>query len=158
MTKQELFLKTIFCCMACDGDIAPEEVELVKELTTQADVLAGLDTQMLLDKWISQINSGGAIFLRGFLKELSELELTTDEQMTIIDLAIQTIEADNRIEYSEIKFFKKIRFRLPVSDEEILERHPDKEDWLLPDIIEVDDPVWDNICFAEIKLETNDKQ
>lgn len=158
MTKQELFLKTIFCCMACDGDIAPEEVELVKELTTQADVLAGLDTQTLLDKWIDQINNGGAIFLKGFLKELSEQELTTDEQLTIISLAIQTIEADSRIEYSEIKFFKKIRFRLPVSDEEILERHPDKEDWLLPDIIEVDDPVWENICFAEIKLETNDKQ
>ena len=158
MTKQELYLKTIFCCMACDGDIAPEEVELVKELTTQADVLAGLDTQTLLDKWIGQINNGGAIFLRGFLKELSEQELTTDEQMTIIDLAIQTIEADNRIEYSEIKFFKKIRFRLSVSDEEILERHPDKEDWLLPDIIEVDDPVWDNIRFAEIKLEESNEQ
>lgn len=26
MTKEELYLKTIFCCIACDGDIATEEV------------------------------------------------------------------------------------------------------------------------------------
>ena len=152
MTKQELFLKTVFCCMACDGDIATEEVDLVKELTANSDELKSLDVQTLLDKWIGDINSGGAAFLTSYLKELSEQKLTTDEQLIIIDLAIRTIEADNRIEYSEVKFFKKIRFRLSVSDEEILERHPDKEDFLLPDIMVKEDPTWGNIQFTYIKL------
>ena len=31
MTKEELYLKTIFCCIACDGDIATEEVDMVKD-------------------------------------------------------------------------------------------------------------------------------
>ena len=30
MTKEELYLKTIFCCIACDGDIATEEVGMVR--------------------------------------------------------------------------------------------------------------------------------
>ena len=28
MTKEELYLKTIFCCIACDGDVATEEVDV----------------------------------------------------------------------------------------------------------------------------------
>ena len=32
MTKEELYLKTVFCCIACDGDIATEEVDMVREL------------------------------------------------------------------------------------------------------------------------------
>ena len=27
MTKEVLYLKTIFCCIACDGDVATEEVD-----------------------------------------------------------------------------------------------------------------------------------
>lgn len=30
MTKEELYLKTVFCCIACDGDIATEEVDWLK--------------------------------------------------------------------------------------------------------------------------------
>lgn len=33
MTKEELFLKTVFCCIACDGEIATEEVSLVREMS-----------------------------------------------------------------------------------------------------------------------------
>lgn len=155
MTKQELYLKTVFSCMACDGDIATEEVELVRQLTANVDYFKYLDVQPLLDKWIAEINSNGAAFLKTYLGELKEQELSTEEQLKIVDLAIQTIEADNRIEYSEVKFFKKIRIRLRVADEEIIERHPDKEEWLLPDIMVAEDPTWENIQFSEIKLETN---
>lgn len=153
MTKQELYLKTIFSCMVCDGDIATEEVDLVRQRTANDDDFKGLDVQPLLDKWIEEINSNGAAFLKNYLNELKEQDLSTDEQLKVIDLAIQTIETDNRIEYSEVKFFKKIRFRLSASDEEILNYHSDKEEWLLPDIMVAEDPVWENIQFSEIKLE-----
>ena len=35
MNINELYIKTIFCCMACDGDIAKEEVELIKSITSK---------------------------------------------------------------------------------------------------------------------------
>ena len=31
-TINTLLLKTAFCCMACDGEIAPEEIELIKSI------------------------------------------------------------------------------------------------------------------------------
>lgn len=150
MNIKELYLKTIFCCIACDGDIAKEEIALVQKMVSEDDIFDGVDVKSLLDKWIADINeNGGRLVLKTYLGELADSNLSEQEQLTIVDLAIKAIEADNRIEYSEVKFFKKIRVRLTVSDEAILKQHPDKEDFLLPDINVAEDPVWD----AEVKFE-----
>jgi len=53
----------------------------------------------------------------------------------LIEVAIDTIKADEKVEYSEIKFFKVIRAKLKISDDPILENHPDFEDYLEDDII-----------------------
>ena len=52
----------------------------------------------------------------------------------IIDFALKTINADDKVEYSEIKFFKNIRHRLTISDQEILAVYPDIEFYLEKDI------------------------
>lgn len=82
---------------------------------------------------------------------IAKSKLSEKEEMEIIRIAIQTIEADNRIEYSEISFFKKIRQRLNVSDETILAEFPNKEDYLLPDIKMPEDMTW-NVHFENIQL------
>ena len=154
MTTNELYLKTVFSCIACDGEIAPEEIELVRKLSKENDAFKDIDAESLINKWIDEINSKGGVFLRQYLSEVAEQELDEKQQLEIINFALQAIEIDNRIEYSEVKFFKKIRFRLPISDEAILAVHPDKEDFLLPDINVIEDPIWDdNTVFAQISLE-----
>ncbi len=153
MTTAEIYLKTIFCCMACDGNIAPEEIELVRSLAAELPVLGTLDVENLLNTYVSAINREGTVFLREYLDDLSRENLTPEEELQIVDLAIRMIEADERVEYSEVKFFKKIRSRLSLSDEEILARHPDKEDFLLPDIDVAADPFWrESIVFTTISL------
>lgn len=158
MEKNELFLKTVFCCMACDGDIADEEVDVIKNVIASDDTFKGLDIKTLLDKWVKEINANGKLFLKNYLNEVPETELTEEEQLRVIDLALKTIEADNIIKYSEVKFFKKIRFRLPVSDDAILKKYPDKEDmedYLLPDIMVKDDPTLAEVHFDNIILDNN---
>lgn len=153
MERTELYLKTIFCCMACDGEIAKEEIELVKYLSSEYDIFSEVKIETCLNKWISSINENGALFLKEFLNELSEANLSASEQMLVVDFAIRTIEADKRIEYSEIKFFKKIRNRLSITDEKILEKYPDSEDYLLPDINVSEEPIWSgNVRFSEIYI------
>lgn len=152
MNTQELYLKTIFCCMACDGDIANEEVALVHDITSKQDVFDGMDVNAVINGYVASINANGALFLKQYLKELSSQELSNEEQKMIVDFALQTIFADNRIEYSEVKFFKKIRSRLSITDEEILASHLDVEDFLLPDINVAEDPTWENVVFENINL------
>lgn len=152
MNVQDLLFKTIFACMSCDGDIAPEEIDLLRELIEKTDMFKDLDVEVLLKGYIDSINQNGVSFLRQYLSEVAETEMTKEEQLSLVDLAIRTIEADNRIEYSEVKFFKKIRVRLSLTDEEILTRHPDKEEFLLPDINVSADPEWNDVKFAEFSI------
>lgn len=157
MTKNELYLKTLFCCMACDGDIATEEVTYVKDYCAEHKLFEEIDIDKTINDWVEAINREGARFLQKYLNELAEVELTNEEQLKIVQLAITMIEADNVIQYSEVKFFKKIRYRLTLSDEEILTVLHDrddfaKEDYLLPDICVAEMPDWSDVHFASISL------
>lgn len=96
------------------------------------------------------------MFLQNYLKEINSVELNKQEQLLLVSLAIKAIEADNSIEYAEVKFFKKIRSKLTISDEAILAEHPDKEDFLLPDINITEIPQWDDSThFSQISIQTN---
>ena len=156
MTKEELYLKTIFCCIACDGNIATEEVDMVKNLCAKDRIFHNLDSEEYLNSWITEINEQGGVFLQTHLKEINSVELNKQEQLLLVSLAIKAIEADNSIEYAEVKFFKKIRSKLNISDEAILAEHPDKEDFLLPDINITEIPQWDDSThFSQISIQTN---
>ena len=132
METNELYLKTAFCCMACDGDIAPEELELIREYTSNNELFLHLDVESKLNEYVAEINQKGVLFL----KDIANLSLTEMQELNIVRIAIQMIEADNKVEYSEVYFFKKIRLNLNISDAVILENMPGKEDYLLPDIIQ----------------------
>lgn len=151
MKTNELMLKTAFCCMACDGEIAKEEVNLVKRIAEQTELFANLDVEKDLNTYIEQINAQGKAFLSDYIKEVGEANLTTDDELELVKIAIQTIEADENIEYSEVSFFKRIRAKLNISDDRILAELPDKEDYLMPDII-VPDDVDFNITFENISF------
>lgn len=134
MKPNELYLKTLFCCSACDGEITPEEVSLVKELALSDATFANIDAENILNSYVEQINAKGNMFLKEYLSEVSNTPLSDEEQVKLVELAIKMIEADKQVLYSEIRFFKKIRNRLSVEDDAILKRLPDCEEYLLPDI------------------------
>jgi len=98
MTKEELYLKTIFCCIACDGNIATEEVDMVRDLCAKDRIFHNLDSEEYLNSWITEINEQGGAFLQTYLKEINSVELNEQEQLLLVSLAIKAIEADNSIE------------------------------------------------------------
>lgn len=158
MTKEELYLKTVFCCIACDGDIATEEVDMVRDMCVKNDLFRNMNPEEYLNLWVAEINEQRGLFLQSYLKEINSVELDENEQLLLVSLAIKAIEADSRIEYAEIKFFKKIRSRLTISDEKILAEYPDKEDFLLPDINLGDMPQLDeNTHFSQITIPVHPK-
>jgi len=143
--------------MACDGDIAEEEVSLIRKMSENEDLFSGIDVQGKINEYVTIINKEGRRFLNKYLEEVKNAGLDDDSALQLIKVAIKTIEADNQIEYSEISFFKKIRKNLPISDEAILKELPDKEDYLLPDIEEDYDFDW-NVSFGEIQITPIDKE
>jgi uncharacterized tellurite resistance protein B-like protein len=135
VTFDKLLLKTAFCCMASDGKIDEREISLIKSICEKSPLFTNFNFQEEINLLIGKINSGGKSFIQYYFDLLKQAQLNEEEELTLIDFAIQTINADEQIEYSEIKFFKNIRHRLKVSDEKILARFPDLEQYLEDDII-----------------------
>lgn len=160
MDRTELYLKTAFCCMACDGEIAPEEMEKIKNLPHFKE----MDLQKMLSEYLLQLQKEGNRFLKKYLDEVKSSALTEEEECELASIAIQTIEVDKSIEYNEVAFFKKIRKRLKSTDERLLTTIPENpdvidqispEDYLLPDITDEDDlSLWEG-AFNNIDIVHN---
>ena len=135
---KNLLFRTAFCCMASDGEIDNRELAIIKSMCEKSSLFDNFDYQTELNSLVEKINKEGKMFILRYFELLKNSSLSEEEELTLIDFAIQTILADELIEYSEIKFFKNIRLRLKVSDEKILERFadfPDMEQFLEQDII-----------------------
>lgn len=123
MEQNELLLRTAFACMSCDGDIAAEEVDLIKQMSKEKHLFGDVDINKELEVLVGEINQKGKGFLKQYLSSLAEQTLTEEQELQVADVAVQTIRSDNKIEYREIKFFKVIRSNLKiVSDDTLLEK------------------------------------
>jgi uncharacterized tellurite resistance protein B-like protein len=135
ITFDKLLLKTAFCCMASDGHLDKREVELIKSMCMQSPLFVDFNFEDEINSLVTKLNSGGDDFIRYYFSLLKDANLSEEEELSLIDFAINTIKADEQIEYSEIKFFKVIRAKLKVSNEKILAKFPDIELFLEEDII-----------------------
>jgi len=123
MEQKELLLRTAFACMSCDGEIANEEVELIRKMSKERQLFGDVDIDKELDALVKEINLKGKGFLKQYIVSLAEESLDEEQELKVADVALQTIRADEKIEYSEIKFFKVIRSNLKiVSDKTLLEK------------------------------------
>ena len=100
LTIGRLLLKTAFSCMACDGDIDEREVKLIKSLSEENKIFGELDVDEELERLLAEINFDGNKFLREYFSELSTAVLSEKDELNIVEVAIETIKADDKIEYS----------------------------------------------------------
>ena len=87
---------------------------------------------------MTEINTKGKLFIEEYLNELTNTTFTEEEQLSLLQIAFRIIYADEKVEYSEVKFFKNIRSRLSVADETIKQRFediPDLDIFLAQDLI-----------------------
>lgn len=134
MIKDNLNLATAFAFMACDGDISPDEVKLIKQLNADG-VIPCDDVDRKLEQLLSQLNDRGHGFMKDYFQAVTDADLDADAALALLKIAVATIYADEVVEYSEVKFFRAVRSHIySVTDEQILEAIPEVEDfWLESD-------------------------
>ena len=96
MEINELYLKTAFCCMACDGDIAPKELEFIRSYVSNNELFSVVDVENKLNEYVADINQQGISFLNDYLKDIANMSLTETQELNIVRIAIQMIEVDIR--------------------------------------------------------------
>lgn len=135
----ELLLKTAFCCMASDGEIAQEEIDTIQKLCQREEMLKKMDFQNEIKRFVEEINKQGMQFIKNYLDELEKTSLTEPENINLLNIVFEVIFADGKVEYSEVKFFRNIRVRLSISDE-VIEKNfantPDLDVFLAKDIVD----------------------
>ena len=67
MDKKILYLKTLLCCSACDGEIAPEEVDLIRSLIAKNEIFDGIEAESAINDLISELNDDGLKFIKEYL-------------------------------------------------------------------------------------------
>lgn len=134
ITFDKLLLKTAFCCMASDGNIDKKEITQIKVLCKDSPLFNDFDFVKEINELVSKINKNSKEFISYYFELLENANLSENEELTLISFAIQTIKADEQIDYSEIKFFKNIRHRLTISDEVISSNFSDIDDFLEADV------------------------
>lgn len=131
----KLLLKTAFCCMASDGNIDQREIVLIKSMCENSPLFKEFNFYEEINILVNKLNTRGKEFISYYFDLLKHTTLIEQEELTLIEFAINTIKADEQIDYSEIKFFKVIRHNLKISDEKILKVFPEIEQFLEEDII-----------------------
>lgn len=130
----KLVLRTAFCCMASNGVITKSELSLLNEMCAISKIFVDFDFHDEMNLLVNEINKGSKSFISHYFEMLKSSKLNEEEELILIDFATKTINADQEVDYAEIKFFKVIRHNLKVSDEKILELFPDIELFLESDI------------------------
>lgn len=119
-----LLLKTVFSFMTCDGHIAPKEVEFIKELAKEKVDLSGLDVDKEMSQMIELINLKGLDFFDDYFKKVNNSDLTEEQEILLLESAIQTITADDKVKQEELNFLKILRTTLKSPDQKILDKFP----------------------------------
>lgn len=155
---EKLLLQTSFACMACDGEIAHEEVATIKSFAEEKKTYGNIDVETELQMLVEEINKKGKTFLKQYLLMVADSSLSVEQECAVLQIALDTIKSDNDIRYSEVKFFKVLRSNLKnITDKEILERVDGiDESYLAQDIkqsyMEMYDSYFENIEIAQMAL------
>jgi uncharacterized tellurite resistance protein B-like protein len=128
--KKFLF-KSAVMTMACDGNIAEEEISEIKNMVFNEIYFMGFDYEDLLKDEIEDIKVNGKVTINQYLQELNSIELNEHQEILLVEVILKIIEADNEIQTSEIKFLQLVKSKLKTDEQTLIIKFPKQIDYLI---------------------------
>ena len=128
---QEFLLKSAISVMACDGSIDEAEIAEIENMAKNEIYFMGFDIKGPFEKSLNYIKQNGKKAINEYLNELSQLNLNEKQELLLIEVLIRTIESDNKIEDSEVKFLQMVKSKLGISEETIITQFPKQMKYLI---------------------------
>ncbi len=119
---QRLLFRTAFCLMACDGHIDDREVNEIKLMNNSSAYFRGIDLSGELEELLADLKENGKHIVDELFNSLAELDLSTVQELLILEVSFRLVHADEKVEENEIKFLRFLRSKLKVRDEVIRDR------------------------------------
>lgn len=128
--KHFLF-KSAVMAMACDGNIDENEIAEIKNLVANEIYFMGYDFEEPLQINIENIKTNGTKAINQYLQEISTNSLTVQQEILVIEVLLRIIQADNKVEESEIKFLQMVKSKLKTDEQTLIVKFPNQIDYLM---------------------------
>ena len=119
---QKLLMETVICSIACDGDIDDREIAELHNIIDNAQYFKGIESVGFTRQMIHEVRSDGLGFVGNYFKHLEKIELSSGQELLLLEIIIRIIQADERIDENEVAFLKHVRSKLRIYDEIIQQR------------------------------------
>ncbi|MBU2914391.1 MULTISPECIES: TerB family tellurite resistance protein [Reichenbachiella] len=123
-TFPHLLLRTAFSFMTCDGHIDKKEIVSIMRMGQSNNIFGDITIDEELEVMLKKINLRGTEYLKDYFRKVSKSNLTEEQQLQLIQVAVDVIYADLEVREDEVKFLRVLRTMLDISDSIILTRFP----------------------------------
>ena len=119
---KKILLDIAVCAISCDGHIDQKEIDELNLIEKKSPYFSQLDLTENLQKSIDSAIKSYSTFQESIFRNLDSFDLSVVQQLTILEISMILIAADEKFEESEIVFINSLRSHLSVQDFLINER------------------------------------
>jgi len=125
------YIRIAFGCMACDGEIAPPEIQCLRSIAIQlGEPAEAVDPALAAAGAEFAADPSGVV--RQATDELREAGLASDDAVLLLRILVQMAEADGTVRAAERRFIQETVEMLALDRERLLEGHPEWALYLAP--------------------------
>lgn len=123
--------KSAVMAMACDGEIADEEVTEIKNIVANEIYFMGYEYEEPLKSNIEYIKTNGKNAINQYLQEIVTNDLNENQEILLIEVLLRIIQADDKVEESELKFLQMVKSKLKTDEQTLIVKFPNQINYLM---------------------------
>lgn len=128
---KDFLFKSAVIAMACDGNIAEEEINEIKTIVANEIYFMGYEFEEQLRKNIEAIKINGKTAVNQFLQEITNNDLTEHQELLLIEVLLKIIQADTKFEENELRFLHMTKSKLKTDEKTLIVKFPHQIDYLM---------------------------
>jgi len=119
---KEILLRTAVCAIACDGDIDEREKEALYRIEKNSPYFCAEDLSNNLDIMLEECMGNFQLFLDELLESIDKVTLNIVQELTLLEISLRIIAADDIELDSEKEFIINLRGHLKLDNDVLTER------------------------------------
>jgi uncharacterized membrane protein YebE (DUF533 family) len=113
---KELLINIAVCAIACDGDVDEREINALYKIEKDSSYFSSSDLSKTLDKSIEACNKDFDSYKNNVFINLEKNSLNIVQELTVLEISLRIIAADEIEEDSEKAFINELRSYLKLED------------------------------------------
>ncbi len=128
---KDFLFKSAVISMACDGNIAEEEINEIKNLVANEIYFMGYEFEEPLRKNIEAIKINGKNAVNQFLQEITTNDLNEHQELLLVEVILKIVQADAKMEENELRFLHLAKSKLKTDEQTLIIKFPHQIDYLM---------------------------